>query len=650
MVGVVLALLLVVKVLDMGFNEVMDRSFDPVNDWAYFGPGFGVLGDSIGRSGAVVTAVVVGLVVVALLVVMPLSVGRLARVAHRHRRTSVRALVALTVVWVLCSVAGLQFVRGGPVASYAAARLAYGEVTQVQAGIADRDVFAREIRRDELADLPPGRLLTGLRGKDVLVLFVESYGRVAVQGSDFSPEIDAVLDNGTSRLRGAGYSARSGFLTSPTFGAASWLAHSSLQSGLWVDSQRRYNQLFTEDRMTLTSAFEGAGWRTVFAVPANTKPWPEGSAYYGFDELYDSTTIPYAGPKFGYAHVPDQYTLAAFRRLELARRDRPPVMAEIDLESSHHPWAPLPRMLDWHDLGDGSVYDGMPEEGESAEEVFRDPDAVRNAYGESIEYTLTSVFSFLETYPDPNLVVVLRRRPPAALLRQRRRPRPRRPHLRDRPGSVGDGADLLLGLAGRPQPVAVRPRLADGPVPRPLPHGLQSRTRPLTSGRRRVRRPSRPAVRRLSRDRPRSAVRLADQEHGPGDGGRCNHERHEDQHPWSRLGQVGVPRGRARPSSYCSCSVSVAHADPPPVAEASDSPVSPSTGWTLRPGTCLHAPPTGWPSRRNHDRHVDQHPWSRLGQVGVPSARPRPSLVLLLLGSVAHADPPPVAEAITTPH
>ena len=186
-----------------------------------------------------------------------------------------------------------------------------------------------------------------------------------------------------------------------------WLAHSSLQSGLWVDTQRRYNQLFTEDRMTLTSAFEGAGWRTVFAVPANTKPWPEGSAYYGFDELYDSTTIPYAGPKFGYAHVPDQYTLAAFRRLELARRDRPPVMAEIDLESSHHPWAPLPRMLDWHDLGDGSVYDGMPEEGESAEEVFGDPDAVRNAYGESIEYTLTSVFSFLETYPDPNLVVVL---------------------------------------------------------------------------------------------------------------------------------------------------------------------------------------------------------------------------------------------------
>ena len=52
-------------------------------------------------------------------------------------------------------------------------------------------------------------------------------------------------------------------------------------------------------------------------------------------------------------------------------------MAEIDLVSSHHPWAPLPRLVDWDELGDGSVFDGMPEEGESADEVFRDPDAVR---------------------------------------------------------------------------------------------------------------------------------------------------------------------------------------------------------------------------------------------------------------------------------
>ena len=63
--------------------------------------------------------------------------------------------------------------------------------------------------------------------------------------------------------------------------------------------------------------------------------------------------------------MPDQYILSAFQRLELAKPDRAPVMAEIDLVSSHTPWAPLPHMVDWDEVGDGSVFDGMPAQGQS---------------------------------------------------------------------------------------------------------------------------------------------------------------------------------------------------------------------------------------------------------------------------------------------
>jgi hypothetical protein len=106
--------------------------------------------------------------------------------------------------------------------------------------------------------------------------------------------------------------------------------------------------------------------------------------------------------------MPDQYTLAELRRRELTDdADRPAVMAEVDLVSSHHPWTPLPRLVDWDEVGDGSVFDGMPEEGESKGEVFGDPDKVRTAYGRSIEYSLDTLVSFLETYPDPDLVVVM---------------------------------------------------------------------------------------------------------------------------------------------------------------------------------------------------------------------------------------------------
>ena len=49
----------------------------------------------------------------------------------------------------------------------------------------------------------------------------------------------------------------------------------------------------------------------------------------------------------------------------------------------------------------------MPEQGDSEDEVFADPDQVRAAYGRSIEYSIDTLVSFLETDPDPDLVVVM---------------------------------------------------------------------------------------------------------------------------------------------------------------------------------------------------------------------------------------------------
>ena len=82
-------------------------------------------------------------------------------------------------------------------------------------------------------------------------------------------------------------------------------------------------------------------------------------------------------------------------------------MAEVDLTSSHQPWTPLPRMVPWEELGDGSVFDPMPAEGLSAEEAWRDTDTVRRLYGESIEYSLEALISWVVDLPDDELVLVL---------------------------------------------------------------------------------------------------------------------------------------------------------------------------------------------------------------------------------------------------
>jgi phosphatidylglycerophosphate synthase len=400
--GVVLALLVVVRALDLGFDAVLDRRFDLLNDSYYLGPAIGVLRDSSGAPAAV-GAVIAAVVLLALLVLLlTMAVVRAAAAAARHRRVVLPAVAGLAVATMLSAAAG------GGIASTQTSALAARQVSTIGTDLADRQVFAEQIATD--ADLPTG-LLSGLRGKDVLLVFVESYGRVAVQGTSYSAGVDAVLDRGTEQLRDAGFDSRSGFLTSPTFGAASWLAHSTLQSGLWVDSQQRYDQLVTSRRTTLTSAFEQAGWRTVVDVPANTKDWADGRRFYGFDTLYDARNVGYRGPRFSYATMPDQFTLAALERNELTpgpgQGGRRPVMAEIDLVSSHHPWTPLPPLVDWSSVGDGSVFDDVPAIGASPDEVFRDPDRVRAAYGRSIEYSWSTLVSWLVRRPDPNLVLVV---------------------------------------------------------------------------------------------------------------------------------------------------------------------------------------------------------------------------------------------------
>ena len=285
------------------------------------------------------------LLIVAVMVLVPLAVLRLTRLVTRRRATSIRWVTAFAGVWILAAVFGLQIVPDAPIASASAAGLVSDQVREVVSGIRDQKTFADQAAHDPMSITPGADLLAGLHGKNVIVAFVESYGRVAVQDSTIAPGVTATLDAGTARLRAAGFSARSAFLTSPTFGGISWLAHATLQSGLWVDSQQRYDQLVASDRFTLSGAFKRAGWHTVADVTSNFKDWPEGSAFYHYDTVYDGRTVGYRGPNFSYANMPDQYILSAFQRTELAAPGHPPVMAEIDLVSSHTPWAPLPRRV-----------------------------------------------------------------------------------------------------------------------------------------------------------------------------------------------------------------------------------------------------------------------------------------------------------------
>jgi hypothetical protein len=403
--GPALTLLVVLKIFDIAFFTAFARPFDLVGDAGDAGIGIETLHSALGNTEA--NLIVYGGVAlaVALLVVITLAMFRLTRVAADNRRWSLLSVAGLGAVWLLSSVSGAQLLSHSPIASTSTASYVVHEVRAVEADIHDEAVFAKQIKHDPFRNTPGGRLLTGLRGKDVLLVFVESYGRVSVQGASFSPAVDALLVNGTKRLRAAGFSARSAFAISSTFGGLSWLAHSTLQSGAWADSQRRYDQLVASSRFTLSDAFNRAGWRTISFAPADDRSWLEGSSFYHYDKLYNLRAMGYRGPRFNYAPLPDQYMFAALQRLGFAKPHRP-LFAEVDTVSSHMPWDRIPQMIPWNDLGNGSIFNRIPMDVEPGS-FWWHPDQVKAAYVRSLEYSLNVLISFVRRYGKKNLVLVV---------------------------------------------------------------------------------------------------------------------------------------------------------------------------------------------------------------------------------------------------
>jgi hypothetical protein len=402
--GVVVIAAIVLAAIDLVFRATIDRPFNAAFDGKALVDGYGVVADTMGPLGAASALALVAVVAVAGVAAVAAAAMRVGGAAGAGPLGRV-VVGGIAVAWILLAFVG---VRAGPDVPVAASR-STGELVatteRAVTSVRELEAFDREVRSDPLEAVPSAGLLGALEGKDVVIAFVESYGRVAVEPAPFTEIVHRTLDEGEAGLTRAGYGARSAFLTSPTFGGVSWLAHSTLQAGVWVDSPQKYTRLLGGERRTLSGIFGAAGWHTMSVVPSNERPWEAGRAFYGFDTMLDQRNMGYRGPRFGYAEMPDQFTWSVFhaRRAEIAG----PIMAEVDLVSSHTPWTPLPRFVPWERLGDGRVFAGQAAGGESRAEVWQDPGRVRALYGESLAYTLGATFSYLETHPQPDLVLVL---------------------------------------------------------------------------------------------------------------------------------------------------------------------------------------------------------------------------------------------------
>ncbi|MTE00145.1 sulfatase [Paracoccus sp. YIM 132242] len=386
-------LLALQKLADLAMGHVLGRPFAPAADLPLIGSGVEVLAGAFGTPAAV--AVAAGAMVLAggLAVGLWWACGVLARLRPRQAGWTAAVLAVLAV---LVLALGHQGPRNG---AYAVQKIA--ETRQMRADL-------RDLRRASALD--PFRGAPGLLGaidRDVIVIFVESYGRTSFDTPFYAARHLETLRQAQARLGAAGLAMRSGFVAAPTQGGQSWLSHATFASGLWIDDQARYRAILASGREGLFHHARRAGFRTAAVMPAITRPWPEARAL-GFDRILAAADLGYRGKPFNWVTMPDQFTLAATDRLLRGQPGQPRLFAQVVLISSHAPWVPVPRLLDWNRLGDGRVFDAMAVAGDPPDVVWRDPARVRHQYREALDYSLNAVMDYaLRHAADPPLLIVL---------------------------------------------------------------------------------------------------------------------------------------------------------------------------------------------------------------------------------------------------
>ncbi|SFZ85678.1 hypothetical protein SAMN02983003_2846 [Devosia enhydra] len=411
---VVLVVIAVLKVADYGMFIAFNRPFNPLIDIHLVEAGLRLLSGTIGQVQATAIGIAAAITPFVLAWLLWWATGRWSRVVTPP---AVRGVAVIGVV--LAS--GLAIAEIGqarrawtlpfsPPGAAFTARVGIERIEIYRALLADLEDFRKAADADPFPQT--AGLFDRLEGADVLVIFVESYGRASIDNPLYAPTHRATLERFETGIAETGLGMRTGWLTSPISGGQSWLAHATLASGLRVDNQARYSAMLASPRHTLFHLANDAGYRTAAVMPAITLPWPE-ARLLGFQQEMPAAALGYKGDPFNWITMPDQFTLEAFDRLTAGEDLRR--FTQIALISSHAPWTPVPQMVPWDEIGDGTIFNQWANSGDPPSVVWRDQDRVREQYRLTIDYALEAVLDYVRRHAeDDRVTIILGDHPPVA--------------------------------------------------------------------------------------------------------------------------------------------------------------------------------------------------------------------------------------------
>ncbi|KIN71090.1 Sulfatase [Sulfitobacter guttiformis KCTC 32187] len=401
-----LTLIVILKTADLVSFNALSRGFNPVADMMLVDAFIRLLAGSMGVVMAVlaVLAAVTGMIIVT--AVLWWAMGAWAQLSVPGARLfALPAVIAGTLMaaQVGKSMGGWPLPFDPPGAAFTA-RVGVERVSLIRRTIDETAAFRVQVREDTFRD---ARDLLDRIDRDVIVVFVESYGRTSHDTPLYAETHRATLARYESLLSAQGVAMKSGFVRAPTRGGQSWLSHATLANGMWIDNQVRYGAALASGRQTLFHHAANNGFRTAAVMPQITLEWPEATRM-GFDDVLPAADLGYRGLPFNWVTMPDQFTLAAIDRLVRDPVQNRHSFVQTALATSHAPWVPIPEILDWDALGDGTVFNEIATSGDSPEVVWRDRDRVRAQYSLAIDYALSAVFEYALLHAaDPPLMIVI---------------------------------------------------------------------------------------------------------------------------------------------------------------------------------------------------------------------------------------------------
>jgi hypothetical protein len=350
-----------------------------------------------------IVLVIVAAVLLPLLIYLPLrwALGCVADAAG-----DARARVLLGTFAGLVLLLGIVQALSAPAAEVLPVTVAE-PVTAVYARQAGQ--FAYEMSGAGVRALPPAPAirsdLANVKGADVFVIFIESYGTVSWDRQDLVQALAPSRARLDADIRGTGRRVVSALVESTTFGGESWLAHISLLSGTEIRDQDSNVRLMAQRRETMVSLFRRQGYRTIVMMPGLQRAWPEG-AFYGFDAVYGVDRLGYHGPPFGWWDITDQFVLARMDASEIAPKERRPVFVFFPTISTHTPFTPTPPYQpDWARMLTPAPYDTA-----ALDRAWSQPPDWLNlgpGYAQALDYIYASLGGYLRLRADRDFVMVL---------------------------------------------------------------------------------------------------------------------------------------------------------------------------------------------------------------------------------------------------